>query len=131
MLVVGMIALTIRADVVEAQQGPQRYVRFEHDGTVQWGHMAGEDIHPMTDAPYLNGRMTGESVPLSSVRLKAPVDPSLVVMTALNFRSHIGDREPAEYPGLFIVPANSIIGPDEDMIKPADTNNFTRRRPWS
>jgi 2-keto-4-pentenoate hydratase/2-oxohepta-3-ene-1,7-dioic acid hydratase in catechol pathway len=123
-LVVGMIALSIQADVVEAQQGPQRYVRFEQNGTVHWGHLAGEVIHPMTDAPYLNGRMTGESVPLASVKLKAPVDPSLVVMTALNFRSHLGNREPAEYPGLFIVPANSIVGPDEDMIKPADSNNF-------
>jgi 2-keto-4-pentenoate hydratase/2-oxohepta-3-ene-1,7-dioic acid hydratase in catechol pathway len=122
---VTLFAAVVLATVAEAQQGVQRYVRFDQNGTVRWGHLAGETIHPLTDAPYLGGTMVqGESIPLSSVTLKAPVDPKNVIMTAFNFRSHLGGGEPAEYPGLFIVPASSIVGPEEDMIKPADTSNF-------
>lgn len=119
----GLLVALVFASVAEAQ-GVQRYVRFEQDGVVRWGHLAGETIHPMTDAPYLGGTMVqGESVPLNSVKLKAPADPVNVYMTALNFRSHISG-EPASYPGIFIVPATSIIGPEEEMLKPTDTNSF-------
>lgn len=120
-----LVASAVLAGAAEAQQGVQRYVRFDQNGTVRWGHLAGETIHPLTDAPYLGGTMVpGESIPLNSVRLKAPVDPRNVVMTAFNFESHLGNQEPAAYPGLFIVPASSIVGPEEDMIKPRDSNNF-------
>src|SRR5690606_7335692 len=102
----------------------QRYVRFEQNGTVRWGHPAGETIHPLTDAPYLGGTMVpGEALSVGSVTLKAPVDPRNVYMTAFHFRSHI-TGEPAEYPGIFMVPAESIIGPEEDIIRPPDSNNF-------
>lgn len=99
------------------------YVRYEQNGTISWGELQGDTIHQLSDAPYLNGTQTGQTVAKSAVTMKAPVDPELVVMTALNFRSHL-TGEPAEYPGLFIVPASSIIGPDEAMIIPSDTNNF-------
>lgn len=99
------------------------FVRYEQNGTVSWGELQGTTIHQLTDAPYLGGTHTGQTVAQSAVKLKAPVDPELVVMTALNFRSHI-TGEPAAYPGLFIVPANSIIGPDEAMVIPADSINF-------
>lgn len=112
------------ASTVESQQSIQRYVRFEQDGVTRWGHLAGETIHPMTDAPYHGGTMVrGEAIPLSSVTLKAPVDPENVYMTAYNFRSHI-TGEPAKYPGIFIVPAGSIIGSGEDMVRPSESRNF-------
>jgi 2-keto-4-pentenoate hydratase/2-oxohepta-3-ene-1,7-dioic acid hydratase in catechol pathway len=99
------------------------FVRYEQNGTVSWGELVDSTIHQLSDAPYLGGTRTGTTVAESAVTLKAPVDPQLVVMTALNFRSHI-TGEPAEYPGLFIVPANSIIGPNENMVIPVDSNNF-------
>ncbi len=99
------------------------YVRYEQNGAISWGELQGDTIHQLSDAPYLNGTHTGQTVAKSAVTMKAPVDPELVVMTALNFRSHL-TGEPAEYPGLFIVPASSIIGPDEAMIIPSDTSSF-------
>jgi 2-keto-4-pentenoate hydratase/2-oxohepta-3-ene-1,7-dioic acid hydratase in catechol pathway len=59
----------------------------------------------------------------SAVTMKAPVDPTLVFMTAFNFRSHISG-EPAEYPGLFTVPASSIIGSGENIVRPAGSTNL-------
>ncbi|MGB4248317.1 MAG: fumarylacetoacetate hydrolase family protein [Pseudohongiellaceae bacterium] len=99
------------------------YVRYEQNGAISWGELMGTTIHQLTDAPYLGGTHTGQTVEQDAVTLKAPVDPELVVMTALNFRSHI-TGEPAEYPGLFIVPASSIIGPEEAIVIPTETTNF-------
>lgn len=110
--------------IADAQQGVQRYVRFEQGGTVRWGHLAGEVIHPMSNAPYLGGEMVrGEEVALEAVMLKAPADPKNVYMTAYNFRSHL-TGEPARYPGIFMVPAESVIGPDEEIVRPPDSRNF-------
>ena len=114
--------LLVSLSVVGAAQAAE-YVRYEQNGTVSWGELVGTTIHQLSDAPYLDGSRTGQTVEQSAVTLKAPVDPKLVVMTALNFRSHISG-EPAEYPGLFIVPASSIIGPEEAIVIPSDTNNF-------
>lgn len=114
--------LLVSLSVVGAAQAAE-YVRYEQNGTVSWGELVGTTIHQLSDAPYLDGSRTGQTVEQSAVTLKAPVDPELVVMTALNFRSHISG-EPAEYPGLFIVPASSIIGPEEAIVIPSDTNNF-------
>lgn len=101
----------------------EEYVRYEQNGTISWGELIGTTIHQLSDAPYLSGTRTGQTVDQSAVTLKAPVDPELVVMTALNFRSHISG-EPAEYPGLFIVPASSIVGPEEAIVIPTETRNF-------
>ncbi|MEX2572434.1 MAG: fumarylacetoacetate hydrolase family protein [Gemmatimonadota bacterium] len=123
-VVAGLLAVAAYAGGLEAQQGVQTYVRFEQAGEVRWGHLADETIHPLTDAPYLGGSMVpGEAIPLSAVTLKAPVDPANVYMTAFNFRSHI-TGEPAPYPGIFIVPAGSIIGTGEDIIRPPESTNF-------
>ncbi len=101
----------------------QEFVRYDHNGTVSWGELRDGTIHQLSDAPYLDGQTTGTTVALGDVTLKAPAEPRLVVMTALNFRSHISG-EPAEYPGLFIVPPYSVIGPEEAIVRPVDSTNL-------
>ncbi len=80
-------------------------------------------IRQLSEAPYLNPSLTGQTVERSAVKLEAPVDPKLVLMTAFNFRSHISG-EPAEYPGLFTVPASSIIGSGENIVRPPESTNL-------
>ena len=118
-----LVAGLLVSGAIAASAQAAEFVRYEQNGVISWGELQGATIHQLTDAPYLGGTHTGQTVAESAVMLKAPVDPELVVMTALNFRSHI-TGEPAAYPGLFIVPANSIIGPEEAMVIPADSNNF-------
>ena len=104
-------------------QDVQRFVRYEQAGSVSWGELVGETIHQLSDAPYLDGTRTGRTVAAAAVAPKAPVDPKQIFMTAFNFRSHISG-EPAEYPGLFLVPPSSIIGPGENIVRPPDSQNL-------
>ncbi len=120
LLILGVIAAAAIADAADAQT---RYVRYQQAGDISWGELDGSTIRQLSDAPYLGGTRTGQTVSQSSVTMKAPVDPKLIVMTAFNFRSHISG-EPAEYPGLFIVPTSSIIGPGENIVRPAGSENL-------
>ena len=121
-MVAGVIALAAMSTAAQAQN-TQRFVRYEQAGNVSWGELVGETIHQLSDAPYLGGRRTGQTVAQSSVKLEAPVDPKQIFMTAFNFRSHIAG-EPAEYPGIFLVPPSSIIGSGENIVRPAGSTNL-------
>jgi len=122
LLVTGVFALGAWASVASAQDS-QRFVRYVRGTDVSWGELVGETIFELSDAPYLGGERTGESTPLSAAELRAPVDPVQIFMTAFNFRSHISG-EPAEYPGLFLVPPSSIIGPEQNIVRPAGSRNL-------
>ncbi len=119
LLMLGVIAAAV-ADTADAQTS---YVRYEQSGEISWGELDGSTIRQLSDAPYLGGTRTGQTVMQSAVTMKAPVDPTLVFMTAFNFRSHISG-DPAEYPGLFTVPASSIIGPGENIVRPPGSQNL-------
>ena len=119
-LILGVITAAAIADAADAQT---RYVRYEQAGDISWGELEGATIRQLSDAPYLGGVRTGRTTTEAAVTMKAPVDPTLVFMTAYNFRSHI-TGDPAEFPGLFIVPPNSIIGPGENIVRPAESKNL-------
>ena len=121
-----IIAATLMTSVLVTgvASAQTHYVRYsQNGGDVAWGVLDGATIARLSDAPYLGGTRTGQSVPRSAVKLEAPVDPKLVFMTAFNFRSHI-TGDPAEYPGLFLVPANSIVGPEDPIVRPAESQNL-------
>jgi 2-keto-4-pentenoate hydratase/2-oxohepta-3-ene-1,7-dioic acid hydratase in catechol pathway len=44
-------------------------------------------------------------------------------MTGFNFLSHISG-DPAEIPALFTVPANSIVGPEDPIVRPKGSENL-------
>lgn len=114
-----LIFLAFLATGVAAQDS-QRFVRHVQDDGVAWGELVDGTIYELSDAPYLGGERTGETLPLSDAELRAPVDPTQIFMTAFNFRSHISG-EPAEYPGLFLVPPSSVIGPGQNIVRPPDS----------
>ena len=118
----GVLALAVSATEIAAQD-VQRFVRYQLAGDVVWGEVVGETVHQLTDAPYLGGERTGTTARLAAVTLRAPVQPTQIFMTAFNFRSHI-TGDPAEYPGLFLVPPSSIIGPGENIVRPAESENL-------
>ena len=118
-----MLTVIATAAIADGASAQTSYVRYEQAGDISWGELDGSTIHQLSDAPYLGGTRTGRTTMESAVTMKAPVDPTLVFMTALNFRSSISGT-PAEYPGLFTVPASSIIGPGEYIVRPVGSENL-------
>ena len=119
-----LAALLVLGGNVAGAQELERFVRYSmNDGDKFWGMVHGDRIWQLAGAPYETMRHTGLTHPIDEVKLEAPVTPNQVFMTAFNFRSHI-TGEPAEYPGLFLVPGSSIVGPEDPIIRPAGSQNL-------
>ena len=100
-----------------------RYVRFESSRGPRWGRLHGEEILPLSSAPYLCPDPSGEpSVPLSSVRLLAPVDPGKILCVGFNYRDHARElgRPIPDVPNIFMKPLTCLTGPDSPILLPAE-----------
>lgn len=115
--------LLLMTYVMSAVSFAETYVRYEQNGKTSWGELKGQTIHQLSDAPYLDGIATGITVKKADVKMMAPVDPKDVYMTGFNYEDHIPEgQKTTPYPGLFMVPAGTLIGPDADIIHPADSD---------
>ena len=107
-----------------------RYCRFEHQGAKRYGLIedmaGGESITrtlahaPASFAGFDRGEKT--NLPLASVRLLAPVEPSKIVCIGRNYREHAKELDhpiPAE-PLIFLKPPSALIGPDEEIRRPME-----------
>ncbi len=121
------VAGVIAALLINNAAFAERYVRYEEHGTVSWGELVDGVVHQLSSAPYHGGKRTGHTLNETDAKLKAPVDPNQSFMTAFNYRDHTlpgYEQDPTKRPGLFTVPVSSIIGPEDDLVRPAEAKNF-------
>jgi 2-keto-4-pentenoate hydratase/2-oxohepta-3-ene-1,7-dioic acid hydratase in catechol pathway len=106
-----------------AQSTVTRYVRYQAAGRVAYGILEQNAIHELAGDLFDAPKRTGKTVPVAQAKLLAPVQPRNVIAVGLNYKSHLGERQPAAYPGLFAKYPTSIVGPDDDIIRPTDSKN--------
>jgi 2-keto-4-pentenoate hydratase/2-oxohepta-3-ene-1,7-dioic acid hydratase in catechol pathway len=123
--VVLLAALAVLAgtDAVSAQRAVTKYVRYVAGGTTSYGILEGDTIRELRGDLFANPTPTGRTVKLADAKLLAPCVPSKVIAVGLNYRSHIGTRAPAAYPGLFAKYPTSIVGHEENIVIPEDAKN--------
>lgn len=98
-----------------------KIVRFQWQGKVNWGIVEDDIIFALDGDLYGDFGKGKEMCQLPEVKLLAPVEPSITVACGMNYIEHIkelGWSVPQE-PVLFFKPANTVIGPDDDIIYPA------------
>jgi 2-keto-4-pentenoate hydratase/2-oxohepta-3-ene-1,7-dioic acid hydratase in catechol pathway len=126
-LLATVLALLTAGAAAEAQS-VTRYVRYEQAGAVSYGELEGETIHQVEGDIYTSYRRTGRTVPMSGVRLLAPVEPRQMFMIGFNYHSHLGQvgssPDVAPYPGIFFAVPGSIVDPGEPLVRPAESTNF-------
>lgn len=101
-----------------------KIARFSHGESISFG-IVDEEEHELVvlkaDPMFAGFEPTGERVPLAEAKLLAPVIPrSKVVAVGRNYREHaaeFGNEAPAE-PLLFLKPNTSVIGPDDAIVSP-------------
>ena len=120
---VAAVLACLLAVTMTAQSGVTKYVRYRADGGVSFGILDGETIHELAGDLFANPSRTGRQLRLAEVELVAPVEPKKVIAVGLNYRSHLGTREPAAYPGLFAKYPTTIVGPGANIVIPSDANN--------
>ncbi|HEY8765811.1 MAG TPA: Rv2993c-like domain-containing protein [Dehalococcoidia bacterium] len=94
------------------------YCRFQHEGVISHGVVGGDRVTPIAGDLFGAHKSGRRRLPLSEVRLLAPIVPRKILAAAVNYQSHIpsgstvlkDDGAPA-IPQLFLKPSSSIIGP--------------------
>jgi 2-keto-4-pentenoate hydratase/2-oxohepta-3-ene-1,7-dioic acid hydratase in catechol pathway len=109
-----------------------RIARFSSDDEPRFG-LIGDDagsevLAVLTGDPlYVGFELTGEKVPLDDVRLLAPVIPrSKVVGIGRNYAEHAAEmsNEVPSEPMAFLKPNTSVIGPDDAIVYPGQTEDL-------
>ena len=99
-----------------------RFARFRYGRRRGYALVEGDLLRPIVGSPFGAWRSAEESVPLSRVRLLAPVRPSKILAVALNYRSHLQQFDQSAAPPnpeLFLKPPSAAIGPEEAIVLPA------------
>jgi 2-keto-4-pentenoate hydratase/2-oxohepta-3-ene-1,7-dioic acid hydratase in catechol pathway len=127
--VCGLIAITLLgAATVSSNATPQRsttaYVRYTHNGATAYGILEGETIRELKGNLFANPTPTGRQVKRADVQLLPPCEPVKVIAVGLNYKSHLGDRKPAAYPGLFAKFPSSLVGHEANIVIPSDSTNI-------
>jgi 2-keto-4-pentenoate hydratase/2-oxohepta-3-ene-1,7-dioic acid hydratase in catechol pathway len=100
-----------------------KYVRYSHAGRVAYGLLEGDRVRELSGDLFSSPRPTGTTARLADVKLLAPVEPSKVIAVGLNYKSHLGERPTATYPGLFAKYPTSIIATGKEIVLPPDAKN--------
>jgi 2-keto-4-pentenoate hydratase/2-oxohepta-3-ene-1,7-dioic acid hydratase in catechol pathway len=98
-----------------------RFVRFQKKGDeprLGWVH---EDLVGPVDGSLYREFIRGEAeLPLASVRLLAPVEPTKIICVGRNYAAHAREQnaEVPEVPLLFLKPPSSLNGPHDLIVLP-------------
>jgi 2-keto-4-pentenoate hydratase/2-oxohepta-3-ene-1,7-dioic acid hydratase in catechol pathway len=104
-----------------------RIARFTSGDGAAFGVVEGDEdaltVRRMEGHPFAPFQLTGDPLPLSGVRLLAPVLPSKVVAVGRNYAEHAremgGTDDPAaEPPIVFLKPSTSVVGPGDAVQYP-------------
>jgi 2-keto-4-pentenoate hydratase/2-oxohepta-3-ene-1,7-dioic acid hydratase in catechol pathway len=98
-----------------------RIVRYSRQAQVGFGVLEGETVAAISPHPFAPFEYTGERFPTGEARLLAPVLPTKVVAVGRNYAEHAREMggEVADDPVIFLKPSTSVIGPDDQIIRPS------------
>ena len=97
-----------------------KYARYEAHGEIAYGVVEGDSVKEITAPPFEDHEVTDHTHGISEVTLLAPVVPGKIVAIGLNYKSHLGDREPPKVPEPFYKTTSAMIGHDDPIIIPRE-----------
>ena len=102
-----------------------RFIRYTTQNTPpQYGWLMGEGqdttVGPVEGSPFEGFRRLDANLPLDSVQLLSPVQPGKILCVGRNYAAHAREHDAPvpEVPLLFLKPPSTVIGPDETIILP-------------
>lgn len=106
-----------------------RLLRFRRRGDTaeHAGRLVDNEIQVLAGDIFDPDRLTGDTVSLDDVELRAPVVPSKVVAIGWNYVGHadeLGYLQPSD-PLMFLKATSAIIGPNDDIVRPEFVNTLS------
>lgn len=106
---------------VDAMAEGVKYLRFHADGKSSYGILDGDRVRRLSGDLFGEWAETDSTYPLNEVEILVPTKPSKVFALAGNYRDHLGDRDPPEYPQPFYKLPSCLIAHGANVVQPPDT----------
>ena len=94
-IVFALLVCSLGLTVSVLAQDVTKYIRYEHDGVIAHGILEGETIHQLRGNIFESAERTGTTVAINDVNILTPTEPTKVLAAGLNYRSHLGQANPA------------------------------------
>jgi len=101
-----------------------KIARYLAHGQISYGAVEGDMVKQLSASPFEEFTITDHVHPLSEVKLLAPCVPTKILAIGLNYSSHLHDRPGPTEPMVFYKTPTSLIGPDDTIIRPKDTERL-------
>lgn len=98
-----------------------RIIRYTtEDQKPQYGWVHQHHVGPLEGDPFAEYRRLDASIPIERVRLLPPVVPGKIICIGRNYAAHAAehDAEVPEYPLIFLKPPSALIGPNDKIHLP-------------
>jgi 2-keto-4-pentenoate hydratase/2-oxohepta-3-ene-1,7-dioic acid hydratase in catechol pathway len=99
------------------------YIRYRSGATVSYGILEAATVHQIQGDLFGSHTQTGETIPLASVTLLAPVVPGKILCVGRNYKSHLGTRPQPANPEIFYKPTTALQNPDGPIVIPRDATD--------
>lgn len=98
-----------------------RLVRFQVEGRTAYGIAGSDEVAELDGEGYASLTSIRARHRTADVSFLAPCVPTKIVAVGLNYRDHAGElgMQVPESPILFLKPPTSVIGPGQEIIRPA------------
>ena len=102
-----------------------RFIRFKDAHGIRYGRLAGDTVHVLQGDLFGDRAETGETCPLSQVRLLVPCQPTKVLAVGFNYRDHAEEFHTPipEKPNIFIKPLSALAAPEQEVLFPKCMTN--------
>ena len=97
-----------------------KFVRFRHESITAYGLWEETRVRPIDGNPFSGYKPTQETLPIHTVCLLAPCEPSKIVAVGVNYTDHAAEFKhplPKE-PILFLKPSTAVLAPHEVIQLP-------------
>ena len=101
-----------------------KIARYLAHGQVSYGSVEGDMVKQLSASPFEQYTITDHVHPLSEVKLLAPCVPTKILAIGLNYSSHLHDRPGPTEPMVFYKTPTSLIGPEDTIVRPKDTERL-------
>ena len=101
-----------------------KLIRFSYREKIRWGVLKGDRVFEYARPPFGKTSVKKRPLPLSAVRVCAPVEPSKIILAGLNYRDHAAELNMPlpKNPIIFLKPPTTIIGPSDAIRYPANVD---------
>jgi len=94
--------------------------RYKQGTKISYGILKEETLFPLKGSVFKDFKIEEKGIPISSVVLFPPCEPTKIIAVGINYQNHALERGRAvpEEPLIFLKPPSAVIGPNDIIIYP-------------